>query len=354
MTDDPNRAVQVFLAAIAAITGQQPSVVASVFESAQAEVPKVARAGSTAVDRFIDQISTRLGLAPRVTAEEAITHRDVLALSIGEIEDLTHRDLHALSFALRHVTEVVPTLDRDQVAFPPLPAHQTAMWRILLDLEQTDLPWVLVGGQMTMLHCLENGIVPPRTTDDGDIALNVWVRRDALRRTSRFLHDRGFTEDKTSDGYGYRFRREEKTLIDVLLPEGIDRQDSHPTTISGRPGVSVEGMNQALSRAERVPVTIAGVDGHIRRPDLLGAIVLKAAAYVIDSRDVERHAQDIVALTEIALQDPRATLSRVTPHDRRRLRPFVNKLTADHRYRRQAADREAVHRFLIRFVDEPT
>ena len=80
----------------------------------------------------------------------------------------------------------------------------------------------------------------------------------------------GFTEQKTSDGYGYRFVRG-RTVIDVMIPEGLDRQRTYPKTVSGRPGLAVDGGNQALTRAERLPVNLGGRIGYDRRPTLMGA-----------------------------------------------------------------------------------
>lgn len=92
----------------------------------------------------------------------------------------------------------------------PLPSQQTEMWKTLLDLEATQSqPWVLVGGQMTMLHCLENDHPATRAADDGDVVVGVWTRRDALIATSRFLRAREFAEVKTDDGFGYRYKRGE-------------------------------------------------------------------------------------------------------------------------------------------------
>lgn len=101
-----------------------------------------------------------------------------------------------------------------------------------------------------------------------------------MRTTALYLTGKGFDEAKTGDGYGYRFTRG-KTAIDVMLPEGLDRQDRYPTTASGRPGLSADGGNQALTRAERLPVNIGGRVGHVRRPTLLGAHLYRVHVYFL-------------------------------------------------------------------------
>ncbi len=107
---------------------------------------------------------------------------------------------------------------------------------------------------------------------------------------------------ETSDGFGYRYTRGD-TILDPLVPEGLERQRTQPLTTSrNRPALPIDGGNQALLRVERLPVHVGGRSGHVRRPTLLGALVLKAAAFVTDSRDPEHRPSDR------------------SPHDRKRLR----------------------------------
>lgn len=333
------------------ILGLPTAEVQMAFDAARQAVQVGEQSQSSDLQRLVDSVSTRLGLSAGISKEEAARQRRTLLRLLADDSVAPERiEVLAWHHVLRFVPERVPTLDRPPVVFPPLPGHQQRMWTTILELERSGQPWVLVGGQMTMLHCLENDVQPGRATDDGDIVLNVWTRRESLRLTTRFLRDRGYSEDKTSDGYGYRFRREGTDVIDILLPEGLERQRTYPTTSSGRPGLSTLGANQALSRAERVPVTVGGVEGHLRRPNLLGAIVVKAHAFVTDSRDVDRHAEDIVTLAGLALRDPRATLSRAAAHDRKPVRSFVANLSVGHRYLRPARDPEAVLAFLNRLA----
>lgn len=313
---------------VAAITGQSTETITQAFARAM----EVDRANGAATDdemrHLVDMVGTRLGLAPAVSDDEAIAHRAALAGTIGRTA-MTSSAVNAWSHVLRHTPEHVPEVDRDPVVVPLLPPAQMEMWKTLVLLEQTHQPWVLVGGQMTILHCWENGVAPPRTTDDGDVVVGVWTRRDAFAQTSRLLRNRDFVEVTTPSGYGYRYRRGE-TIIDVLLPEGLERQTTYPLTSSGHPGLSVGGGNQALARAERLPVTVEGSSGHIRRPTLLGSIIVKAHAYVVDSRDPGRHAQDLVTLATIALINPRGVLQPARTNDRKPVRAALRRMTMDH------------------------
>ena len=245
----------------------------------------------------------------------------------------------------------LPLVDRSPVVLPPLPAHQQDAWSVLLDLDERSEPWALVGGQMTLLHCLENGVTGARPTDDGDVVLDVWSQRDAVRSIGRWLQDaQGFELLKTSDGFGYRYTRGDTTL-DLLVPEGLDRQRRQPPTTGGaRPALPIEGGNQALLRVERVPVQVGARTGHVRRPNLLGALVLKAAAFVGDSRDAQRHAQDIGFLMEAALVSGslRSMDAQASAHDRKRLRDALRQLPQDHACWRPRPEPESLYDAAVR------
>ena len=249
----------------------------------------------------------------------------------------------------------VPLVERSPVMLPALPAHQEQAWWVLLDLDQRSEPWALIGGQLTLLHCLENGITGARPTDDGDVVLDVWSRRDAVRTIGTWLQDsQGFALLETSDGFGYRYTRGD-TILDLLVPEGLDRQRAQPLTTSRtRPALPIDGGNQALLRVERVPVHVGGRSGHVRRPTLLGALVLKAAAFVADSRDPQRHALDIALLTEAALVSGslRGMAAQASAHDRKRLRDAIRNLPPDHHCWRGRSEPDALYQAASR-LGEP-
>jgi hypothetical protein len=246
------------LSAIAAITGESDASVEASFRAAKQAHSDTHRASSQEVQRLVGRIRTRLGMAPAVRRDELLNHLSALdSLSAGGVLDVSRSDLHAWDFLLRSLSARIPMVSREPVRLPLMPVHQSALWTTLVDLDANEsLPWVLVGGQMVTLHLLENDVTAYRPTDDGDVVVGVWTRRNALTTTAQFLRDRGFTELQTSDGYGYRYTRD-KTVIDVMIPEGLDRQRSYPKTTTGRPGLSAPGGNQALARAERVPITVA-------------------------------------------------------------------------------------------------
>jgi hypothetical protein len=351
VSDTSGRGDAEVIKVIAAITGQSVSGATEMFYTSKGFELNQNLASAADIGRVVDWLCTRVGLAPALAQEEREQHiRALRGLTCDGVLEVTRADLKVWDQLLRSTPEKVPTVECGPVLLPDMPEHQQAMWTTLLDFEETDPPpWVLVGGQMTALHLAERGITGHRPTDDGDVVVGVWTRRDALRNATTYLTGIGFAESSTSDGYGYRFVRG-KTKIDVMIPEGFDSQKRYPTTGSGRPGLQAEGGNQALTRAERLPVGLNGRVGHVRRPTLLGGLVAKARAWVRDGRDPERHAQDLIALAEVALADPRAVISQARPDDRRAIRTALRHLPAHHRLWRAAEDSTATRTLLTRLA----
>jgi hypothetical protein len=101
--------------------------------------------------------------------------------------------------------------------------------------------------------------------------------------------------------------------------------------------VQVPGGTQALDRAEVVDVSVSGLGrtrraaGRVRRPNLLGALVAKAAATTIPVRNnPDRDWQD-AALLLARVRDPFELAREVGRTDRRRL--LVLRELEDRRHR---------------------
>jgi hypothetical protein len=124
-----------------------------------------------------------------------------------------------------------------------------AIWRQLIALTALrPSGWTLVGAQMVALHAYEHGKVPPRGTTDADVLVNVRAMQDATENFSRLLVDQHFQLDGVSpEGIGHRFGNG-TVKIDVLAPDGLDRQRSRLTTVAPARTVSVPGV---LADADR-------------------------------------------------------------------------------------------------------
>jgi hypothetical protein len=115
----------------------------------------------------------------------------------------------------------------------------------------------------------------------------------------------------------------------VLLPEGIGERARSRLGATGSPSLSTKGGTQALARSETVQVSVDGRQGSVRRPNLVGALIGKAAAHSnVGDRDRRRHRRDFLVLaTLITASDFRS--QELTKTELRHLRNVTNAIEAD-------------------------
>jgi hypothetical protein len=216
------------------------------------------------------------------------------------------------------------------IVLPVMPAEQTASWLALLELyAQLDRGWTLIGGQLVHLHCAERGRYPDRATNDADAVIDVRADPTMLHSFTNALTDLGFRSAGVSaEGLQHRWLRDEACL-DVLLPEGIGKRARAREGVTGSPTLPTQGGTQALARSEVVAVTVDGRQGHVLRPNLVGALVGKAAAHSnTGDRDPRRHRRDFVILAGlITAADFRN--ETLTAKDRQRLRRMLDSIEKD-------------------------
>lgn len=205
-------------------------------------------------------------------------------------------------------------------------------WTVVFELDTTFIgDWVVVGGQMVALHAASLGVRDGvRPTDDLDVLVDVRTRPTATQELGRWLTDRLFDHAGSSpDGIGHRYTRPASpgpgtVIVDVLAPDGVGPRASLTTSPPART-VQVPGGTQALQRAERIDVTVADMTGArtaagaARRPDLLGALVAKAAATAIAARGNPMRDWQDAAMLLAHVPDPFALAAETSAKDRRRL-----------------------------------
>jgi hypothetical protein len=187
------------------------------------------------------------------------------------------------------LTPIVPI---EPVVLPQLGPHHEDLWTTLCDLSDAhDRDWVIIGGQMVVLHALQARSEPGRVSQDLDTVIDARVRPPALPAFLATLGQLGFTSAGISpDEVAHRFKRG-SVHVDVLGPDGLGGRADLRTTGSATT-IETPGGTQALQRAERVPVRHGDRVVHAPRPNLLGAIVIKAAAVPNDPRP-QRHLRDV-------------------------------------------------------------
>jgi hypothetical protein len=210
------------------------------------------------------------------------------------------------------------------------PAAEEGWWTLfdLAEINNTD--WLLVGGQMMFLLAVENESSLPRPTDDVDVVVNVRTMQGGTEWLSEWLIARGFQQDGISaDEIGHRFIRDAqpgpgRVVFDVLAPEGLGPRTA---VFTKRPARTVQapGGIQAFERSEIVDVAVTGMrprgrrEGGVRRPNLLGALVMKAATTDLAGRtNPTRDWQDAALLLSV-LPDPIAAAAECGRKDRQRL-----------------------------------
>jgi hypothetical protein len=216
------------------------------------------------------------------------------------------------------------------IIMPAMPYAQAASWHGVMDIhDRLDYGWTLVGGQLVHVHCAEHGYPAPRPTDDVDTVIDVWADRNMLQTFTQAVVDLGFTSGGISaEGIQHRWVRD-AAVIDVLLPDGVGERAASRTGATGSPTISTPGGTQALHRSESVAVTVEEREGFVCRPNIVGALVMKAAADTAVGDAVKgRHRLDFAMLaTLVAARDFRAV--DLTNKDRKRLRDMLAATRAD-------------------------
>jgi hypothetical protein len=104
----------------------------------------------------------------------------------------------------------------------------------------------------------------------------------------------------------------------------------HPKVLR-RKVFGLPGGTSALRKTLNCEVNTGEIAIVLSSPDLLGALVLKGAAYLEDSRDRERHLDDAAVLA-CAVTDPVGDRARMIGSDRRRIQALWKMLQdLDHR-----------------------
>ena len=214
------------------------------------------------------------------------------------------------------------------ITIPTLDARTTALWQALIELADEHAEgWTLIGAQMVFLHALEHGEGPLRSSVDLDLVVNVRLVPGGIKIMAQTLEQLGYEFDgANAAGIGHRFVNE-PVRIDLLAPDGLG-ESTDISTLAGARTVMVPGGSQALHRTELVHVDMAGVLGNIPRPNLLGAILLKARAVDVD--DVPDNQREELCFLLSLISDPINMASELRDSEKAWLRSREELLAPDH------------------------
>jgi hypothetical protein len=149
---------------------------------------------------------------------------------------------------------------------------------------------------------------------------NLTASSTTLRTRVTAVRDLGFEPEPSIDGKRlHRFvRTTDNQVIDILAPDHSPPRWK-PTTVPPLQTIQIAGGNQALQSLVTVTVAKRGRTCDVPVPSILGSLILKAAAYQVDSRDRERHAADAAFLVSL-ITDPLNLVDQLKGSDRKRLR----------------------------------
>jgi hypothetical protein len=163
-------------------------------------------------------------------------------------------------------------------------------------------------------------VVDVRPTRDIDV-LGQARPRGALPAINAALRSDGFAlHDPDLEGDGYRYERDD-LIVDLLAPDGLKPP---PTLGGGVTAVGVPGGTQALERAEEVFVRVGDRGFHLRRPKLLGAILIKARSLMVHN-DPASQREDLLRLLSL-IAEPRELAAELRDSERRWLRQSEERL----------------------------
>jgi hypothetical protein len=213
----------------------------------------------------------------------------------------------------------------------PIDDAARRLWELVLSLARefgAEREWSLVGGLMVQLHGFEHDD-DPRPTADIDV-LAAARRPPKMTETMAALlielGDELADPPRSDPKLGYRFEFEGET-VELLGPDGLR---SDPATTAGLKTFQVAGGTQALHRTEIVLVSLGGAEPvAVRRPNLLGAILIKAR--VVVKRRGEKFVSDREDLIRLLsyVEDPRGLIDDMGKKEQGWLRDISEEIDFD-------------------------
>jgi hypothetical protein len=138
---------------------------------------------------------------------------------------------------------------------------------------------------------------PPRVTTDIDVLANARARPSGTTWATQRLEEMGATLTAVDglDGHrGFRSGQDDQ-IIDVLAPGGLGKAARRAGKLET---IQIPGGTQALERTEIVEIVVDRVSSQVRRPTLLGAVLLKGRALLVHSRPEDQR-EDLITLGHV-------------------------------------------------------
>lgn len=159
-----------------------------------------------------------------------------------------------------------------------------------------------------------------RATKDADMLIDVMASSAYIAEIIHQLHMLGFeVQEPGLRGSAFHRMRKDNFVVDVLVADHLPSKKLASAKFNRWPMMETPGGAQAIERKMNIRVQTEKRSASIWMPDLLGALVLKAAAYSADRRDQRRHLDDAALLASL-ITNHAGELKRLHGSDKKRLR----------------------------------
>lgn len=186
--------------------------------------------------------------------------------------------------------------------------------------------WMLVGGLMTQAHAMIAGH-QSRATVDVDVLVDVMASTSNISAMVRQLEGMGFAlKEPGLRGTAFHRMIRGALAVDILVVDHLPSDKARSAKVNRWPMMEIAGGAQAIERGMDLVLDYEDGSTRIRIPNLLGALVLKSAAYCVDRQDRSRHLDDIALLASL-VTDHKGYIERLHGSDKKRLRAVAEALS---------------------------
>jgi hypothetical protein len=199
-------------------------------------------------------------------------------------------------------------------------------WQTVIEVAESGAAseWTLVGGLMVAAHARRAGVMMRRPTDDVDALVDYAGNRASLVDARSALARLGF-ELNRDDKFAYRFVHADGRKIDVMIADHLPSRMQ--PRLARMPAFAVPAGEQAIRRRDLYQLGFrSGKTVEIGVPDELGALVAKGAAFIVDSRDPQRHLDDSAVLLASIADASVLEYASASKNDRKRIKATTDLL----------------------------